>query len=98
MVMQDSLELLLLMMYLSLVLYQLVIIISTTPLVRLQQESSPATNLHVGTAGTIITTQVGFGSVGIGSANPTADFDVNVHARFRSMSERVGATSSLPMR
>ena len=49
-----------------------------------------ATNLHVGTAGTIITTQVGFGSVGIGSTNPTAAFDVNVHARFRSMSERVG--------
>ena len=52
-----------------------------------------STNLHVGTGGTIITTQVGFGSVGIGSTNPTADFDVNVPARFRSTSERVGAAS-----
>ena len=42
-----------------------------------------STNLHVGTGGTIITTQVGFGSVGIGSTNPTADLDVNVHARFQ---------------
>ena len=52
-----------------------------------------ATNLHVGTAGTIITTQVGFGSVGIGSTNPEAALDVNVHARFRSMSERVGVAA-----
>jgi len=51
------------------------------------------TNLHVGTGGTIITTQVGFGSVGIGSTNPTAAFDVNVPARFRSTSERVGAAT-----
>ena len=52
-----------------------------------------STKLHVGTGGTIITTQVGFGSVGIGSTNPTAAFDVNVPARFRSTSERVGAAS-----
>ena len=52
-----------------------------------------ATNLHVGTAGTIITTQVGFGSVGIGSTNPEVAFDVNVPARFRSISERVGTAT-----
>ena len=52
-----------------------------------------STNLHVGTGGTIITTQVGFGSVGIGSTNPESGLDINVAARFKSYSEQVSAPS-----
>jgi hypothetical protein len=52
-----------------------------------------STNLLVGAAGTIITTQVGFGSVGIGSTNPVTGLDINVSARFKSYSEQVSAPS-----
>jgi len=51
------------------------------------------TDLLVGAAGTIITTQVGFGSVGIGSTNPVTGLDINVAARFKSYSEQVSAPS-----
>ena len=51
------------------------------------------TDLLVGAAGTIITTQVGFGSVGIGSTNPVTGLDINVAARFKSYSEQVSAIS-----
>ena len=51
------------------------------------------TNLHVGAAGTIITTQVGFGSVGIGTTQPTTGLDINVATKFRSYSETVGVAS-----
>ena len=40
-----------------------------------------ATTLNVGAAGTIITTQVGFGSVGIGSTQPTAMLDIGGHSK-----------------
>ena len=49
--------------------------------------------LHVGTAGTIITTQVGFGSVGIGSTQPTAMLDVGGHTKFTTYSEVVASPS-----
>tara|TARA_R100000027_G_scaffold48028_1_gene36780 strand:- start:1079 stop:2545 length:1467 start_codon:yes stop_codon:yes gene_type:complete len=52
-----------------------------------------STNLHVGAGGTIITTQVGFSSVGIGSTNPVTGLDINVAARFKSYSEQVSAPS-----
>ena len=51
------------------------------------------TDLLVGAAGTIITTQVGFASVGIGSTNPVTGLDINVAARFKSYSEQVSAPS-----
>ena len=51
------------------------------------------TDLLVGAAGTIITTQVGFGSVGIGSTNPVTGLDVNTAARFKTYSEQVNAPS-----
>jgi len=51
------------------------------------------TDLLVGAAGTIITTQVGFGSVGIGSTNPVTGLDINVATRFKSYSEQVSAPS-----
>jgi hypothetical protein len=50
-----------------------------------------ATTLNVGTAGTIITTQVGFGSVGIGSTLPTAMLDVGGHTKFKTYSETVAS-------
>tara|TARA_A200000159_G_scaffold72558_1_gene67318 strand:+ start:21 stop:5951 length:5931 start_codon:yes stop_codon:yes gene_type:complete len=49
--------------------------------------------LHVGTAGTIITTQVGFGSVGIGSTLPTATLDVGGHTKLKTYSEAVASPS-----
>jgi len=45
--------------------------------------------LHVGTAGTVITTQVGFGSVGIGSTQPAAMLDVGGHTKLKTYSENV---------
>jgi len=51
------------------------------------------TNLHVGTAGTVITTQVGFGSVGIGSTLPTATLDIGGHTKFKTYSENVNYLS-----
>ena len=51
------------------------------------------TDLLVGAAGTIITTQVGFASVGIGSTNPVTGLDINVATRFKSYSEQVSAPS-----
>jgi len=51
------------------------------------------TTLNVGTAGTIITTQVGFGSVGIGSTQPTAMLDVGGHTKFKTYSEVVASPS-----
>ena len=52
-----------------------------------------ATTLNVGAAGTIITTQVGFGSVGIGSTQPTAMLDVGGHTKFKTYSESVASPS-----
>ena len=52
-----------------------------------------ATTLNVGAAGTIITTQVGFGSVGIGSTQPTAMLDVGGHTKFKTYSEAVASPS-----
>ena len=52
-----------------------------------------ATTLNVGAAGTIITTQVGFGSVGIGSTQPTAMLDVGGHTKFTTYSEVVASPS-----
>ena len=52
-----------------------------------------ATTLNVGAAGTIITTQVGFGSVGIGSTQPTAMLDVDGHTKFKTYSEAVASPS-----
>ena len=52
-----------------------------------------ATTLNVGAAGTIITTQVGFGSVGIGSTQPTAMLDVDGHTKFKTYSEAVSSPS-----
>ena len=52
-----------------------------------------ATTLNVGAAGTIITTQVGFGSVGIGSTLPTATLDVGGHTKFKTYSEAVSSPS-----
>ena len=52
-----------------------------------------ATTLNVGAAGTIITTQVGFGSVGIGSTQPTAMLDVSGHTKFKTYSEAVASPS-----
>jgi len=46
--------------------------------------------LHVGTGGTVITTQVGLGSVGIGSTQPTAMLDVGGHTKLKTYSENVG--------
>ena len=51
------------------------------------------TTLNVGAAGTIITTQVGFGSVGIGSTQPTATLDVDGHTKFKTYSESVTSPS-----
>ena len=48
-----------------------------------------STDLHVGSAGTVITTQVGFGSVGIGSTNPTATLDVQGHTKLKTYSENI---------
>ena len=48
-----------------------------------------ATTLNVGSAGTIVTTNVGFGSVGIGSTLPTAKLDVQGHAKLKTYSENV---------
>ena len=50
-----------------------------------------ATTLNVGAAGTIITTQVGFGSVGIGSTQPTAMLDISGHTKLKTYSENVEA-------
>ena len=52
-----------------------------------------ATTLNVGAAGTIITTQVGFGSVGIGSTQPTAMLDIGGHSKFKTYSEAVSSPS-----
>ena len=52
-----------------------------------------ATTLNVGAAGTIITTQVGFGSVGIGSTQPTAMLDIGGHTKFKTYSENVESPS-----
>ena len=52
-----------------------------------------ATTLNVGAGGTIITTQVGLGSVGIGSALPTAMLDVGGHTKLKTYSENVTAAS-----
>ena len=52
-----------------------------------------STTLNVGAAGTIITTQVGFGSVGIGSTQPTAMLDVGGHTKFTTYSEVVASPS-----
>ena len=46
-----------------------------------------STTLNVGAAGTIITTQVGFGSVGIGSTLPTSLLDVGGHTKLKTYSE-----------
>ena len=50
-----------------------------------------ATNLHVGTAGTIITTTniAGIGSVGINSTQPTSLLDVQGHTKLKTYSENV---------
>ena len=52
-----------------------------------------ATTLNVGAGGTIITTEVGTGSVGIGSALPTAMLDVGGHTKLKTYSENVTAAS-----
>ena len=52
-----------------------------------------STDLHVGTGGTVITTQVGLGSVGIGSTQPTAMLDVRGHTKLKTYSENVGILS-----
>ena len=54
-----------------------------------------ATTLNVGAGGTIITTQVGLGSVGIGSALPTAMLDVGGHTKLKTYSENVTDVSVL---
>ena len=48
-----------------------------------------ATTLNVGSAGTIVTTNVGFGSVGIGSTLPTAKLDIQGHTKLKTYSENV---------
>ena len=52
-----------------------------------------ATTLNVGLAGTIISTNVGFGSVGIGSTQPTAMLDIDGHTKFKTYSESVTSPS-----
>ena len=52
-----------------------------------------STTLNVGAAGTIITTNVGFGSVGIGSTQPTAMLDIGGHSKFKTYSENVTSPS-----
>ena len=52
-----------------------------------------STDLHVGTGGTVITTQVGLGSVGIGSTQPTAMLDVLGHTKLKTYSENIGILS-----
>ena len=52
-----------------------------------------ATTLNVGTGGTIITTQVGLGSVGIGSTIPTAMLDIGGHTKLKTYSEAVSSPS-----
>ena len=52
-----------------------------------------STTLNVGAAGTIITTQVGFGSVGIGSTLPTSLLDVGGHTKLKTYSENVTSPS-----
>jgi hypothetical protein len=52
-----------------------------------------STTLNVGAAGTIITTQVGFGSVGIGSTLPTSLLDVGGHTKLKTYSESVTSPS-----
>ena len=48
-----------------------------------------ATTLNVGVGGTVITTQVGFSSVGINSTAPTATLDVGGHTKLKTYSENV---------
>jgi hypothetical protein len=48
-----------------------------------------ATTLNVGAGGTVITTQVGFSSVGINSTAPTATLDVGGHTKLKTYSENV---------
>ena len=50
-----------------------------------------ATTLNVGAGGTVITTQVGFSSVGIGSTMPTATLDIGGHTKLKTYSENVEA-------
>ena len=50
-----------------------------------------ATTLNVGVGGTIITTQVGFSSVGINSTAPTATLDIGGHTKLKTYSENVEA-------
>ena len=52
-----------------------------------------ATTLNVGSAGTIISTNVGFGSVGIGSTQPTTMLDVGGHTKLKTYSEAVASPS-----
>jgi hypothetical protein len=51
------------------------------------------TTLNVGAGGTVITTQVGFSSVGIGSTMPTATLDIGGHTKLKTYSENVEALS-----
>ena len=51
------------------------------------------TTLNVGSAGTIISTNVGFGSVGIGSTQPTTMLDVGGHTKLKTYSEAVASPS-----
>ena len=48
-----------------------------------------ATTLNVGVGGTVITTQVGFSSVGINSTAPTATLDIGGHTKLKTYSENV---------
>ena len=45
----------------------------------------------MGAGGTVITTQVGFSSVGIGSTMPTATLDIGGHTKLKTYSENVEA-------
>ena len=54
-----------------------------------------ATTLNVGAAGTIITTLVGSGSVGIGSTIPSATLDVEGHTKLKTYSENVAYISAV---